>query len=498
MYDILIRSGQIIDGTASPAYRADVAIQDGKIAKIAARIEGEAKKVIDATGKVVTPGFIDSHSHSDKSFYERLSQIEKVEQGITTSVCGQCGGSVCGADAKEFLTGARTVKLGANMALLIGHGTLRRAVIGDEGRKPSAEELKKMCDLVQRAMEAGALGISFGLIYAPGCFAKTDELIALAKVVASFHGIASVHLRSEGDQLVAAVREFIDIVRASGVRGVISHHKVVGLSENWGKVHTTLRMIDDANREGMEIYADVYPYVASSTKFSAAFIPTSWRSKGSEALLQRTSNKAEVASIEADFYKKYPDMDWIMVARCPGHPEYVGLRVPEIAKKRGQDEFSAALDIVRMTEDKASGCFFSMCEEDLKTVISHPRVMICTDGGVTDGKEKLNHPRATASFPRALARYVREERVLELPEMIRKMTSMPAAVYGFKTKGLVWEGLDADLCIFDPETILDKADFIDASKRAESLSYVIVGGKIAAVDAVATGEFGGKMLYRDL
>ena len=496
MYDILIKNGLILNGTGSPAIRGEVAVKDGKIVKIARHIPGEAKTVIDAAGKVVTPGFIDSHSHADSTVKTHPEQIEKVEQGITTSVAGQCGGSVCGKDAAEFLDAYRGTKLGANMALLIGHGTLRKAVLGAEGREPTPEELEKMKAMMRDAMEHGALGVSFGLIYAPGCFAKTNELMEIAKVVGEYHGIAAIHLRSESDQLAAAVREFIEIVRASGVRGVVSHHKVTGLYENWGKVHTTLRMIDQANAEGLELYADVYPYAASSTGFSAAFIPTAWRDGGKAAVLKHANDPEQVALIKEAYYKKYPDMGWIMAARCPGYEQYNGLRVPEIAARMGKDEFDAAMELVRLTGDGTLGCFFSMCEEDVETVMRHPRVMICTDSGVKtkDGY----HPRMRGSFPRVLGRYVRERKVTSLPEMIRKMTAMPAAVYGFKNKGLLWEGFDADICIFDPDAIIDRADYVSPDLRAEGLDYVIVGGKIAAVNAVATGELGGRMLYREV
>lgn len=496
MYDILIQNGQLINGTGSPAIRGEVAIKDGKIVKIARHIPGEAKAVIDATGKVVTPGFIDSHSHSDHNFYSNPDQIEKVEQGITTSVGGQCGGSVCGADAAEFFDKARGCKLGANLALLIGHGTLRKAVIGHADREPTPEELEKMKAMMRDAMEHGALGVSFGFIYAPGCFAKTPEAIEIAKVVGEYHGIAAIHLRGEGNILVKSVQEFITIVRQSGVRGVISHHKAAGREENWGKVHTTLRMIDQANAEGLELYADVYPYNAASTGFSSAFIPNSWRDGGKEALMKRAQDPEQVAQIKAEYYAKYQDMGWLMVSRFPGHDEWNGLMVPEIAEKLGLDEFEAAMEITRMTDDQASACFFSMCEEDVETVMAHPRVMICTDSGVKT-KEGY-HPRLRGSFPRALGRYVRERKVTSLPEMIRKMTAMPAAVYGFKRKGLLWEGFDADICIFDPDTIIDRADYVNPDLRAEGLDYVIVGGKIAAVNAVYTGELGGTLLYRDL
>ena len=496
MYDILIQNGRVIDGTGSPPMFAQIAIKDGKIAKIARVIEGQAKRVIDAAGKVVTPGFIDSHSHSDKQFSSVPEQTEKIEQGITTSVAGQCGGSVCGADAAEFLDNAKGCALGANMAMLIGHGTLRRAVLGSDDREPTPEEMEEMKNLMRSAMEHGALGVSFGLIYAPGCFAKTQELIEIAKVVGQYHGIAAIHLRNESYDLVKAVQEFITVVRQSGVRGVISHHKVAGLTENWGKVHTTLRLIDQANAEGLELYADVYPYTASHTGFSSIFIPTAWRDGGKEALMKRAEDPDLVAQIKAAYYAKYPDMQWIMVAHFPGYPEYEGKRVSEIAAMRNQDEFDAAMDVMRLTEDNTGACFFSMCQEDVETVMAHPRVMICTDSGVKTPKTTTYHPRLRASFPRTLGRYVRERNVTSLPEMIRKMTAMPAAVYGFQTKGLIREGMDADICIFDPDTIIDRAEFTNPHLRAEGLDYVIVGGKIAAVDAVATGELGGTMLYR--
>lgn len=497
MYDILIKNGHIIDGTGSPEMKAQIAIKDGKIVKIARCIDGDATQVIDATGKVITPGFIDSHSHSDNQFSSNPVQTEKIEQGITTSVAGQCGGSVCSANAGEFLDNAKGCKLGANMALLIGHGSIRRAVLGTENRAPTPEELEKMKEIMRSAMEHGALGVSFGLIYVPGCYAKTDELIEIAKIVGQYHGVAAIHLRNEGDELVSAVAEFIEIVRQSGVRGVISHHKVVGFT-NRGAVNTTLKMLEDANAEGLELYADVYPYIASSTNFSSPFVPAAAKSGGWEALSKRMEDPENIAQWKERFYSKYPHTQWVMVTRCPGAEEYEGMRVPEIAEKMGVDEHTAAMEIIRLTKDQAGAVFFSMGEEDVETVIAHNRLMICTDSGVTTPKTTMYHPRLRGSFPRAIGRYVREKGVVSLPEMIRKMTAMPAAVYGLKSKGLVWEGFDADLCIFDPNTIIDRAEFNNPHLHAEGLDYVIVGGKIAAVNAVATGELGGTMLYRNV
>lgn len=497
VFDIIIKNGLIIDGTGSPSMPGEVAVKKGKIVKIARHIDGSAKKIIDASRKVVTPGFIDSHSHSDKQFFSHPEQKEKVEQGITTSVAGQCGASICSTDAAEFLDNARGCKLGANIGQLIGHGSLRKAVIGTENRKPTADELEKMKSVMREAMEHGALGVSFGFIYAPGCFAKTQEAIEIAKVVGEYHGIAAIHLRSEADKLVEAVNEFVTIVKESGVRGVISHHKASGNPKNWGLVKETLRIIDQVNAQGYELYADVYPYTASNTRFSTAFIPIQWRSGGTDSLLKHLESPEEIAEAKARFYSAHSDMDYILVARCAGHPEFEGLRVPEIAEKLGLDEFSAALEIVRLTKDSCSACFFTMCEEDVETVMAHPRVMICTDSGVVATASSY-HPRLRASFPRAIARYVREKGVVSLPEMIRKMTSMPAAVYGFQTKGLIREGMDADICIFDPEKLEDKATYANPHAHAEGFEFVIVGGKIAAENAQYTGELGGTMLYRTL
>ena len=497
MYDILIQNGRIVDGTGSPPMAAEVAVLDGKIVKIARKLTGAAKLTIDATGKVITPGFIDSHSHSDKQFFTCPAQTDKVEQGITTSIAGQCGGSVCGKDAAEFLDAARGAKLGANMALLIGHSTLRRAVMGTENRAPTQAELDSMKAMLRAAMEHGALGVSFGLIYAPGCFADTEELMEIARVAGEYQGIAAIHLRSESTELVRSLAEFITVVRRSGVRGVVSHHKAAGLRENWGKVHNTLSMIEAANREGLEIYMDVYPYIAASTNFSSVVIPQAWRAGGLETILKNLDDPEAVAAARKAYYAKYPDLDWVMVTACPGAPEYSGLRVGQIAQLRGEDEFTAALAVVRLSQDKASACFFSMCEADVETVIADPRSMICTDSGIVLRGNNF-HPRVRGSFPRALAKYVRERGVVTLQEMIRKMTAMPAAVYGLTSKGLVREGFDADLCIFDPETIEDRATFTSPALRCRGLSHVIVGGQLAAIDAVATGNLGGTMLYRNL
>ncbi|MBR4304738.1 MAG: D-aminoacylase [Clostridia bacterium] len=518
MFDLLIKNGRIIDGTGSPSYLADVAVKDGKIVKVKKGIKGDAARVIDASGRVVTPGFIDSHGHSDRTLLTYPEQIEKVEQGITTTLSGQCGGSV--APIAKYVTASKQVgefgdqqvvyktmgtliniakdrPLGSNMALLVGHGQLRRAVMGLDNRAPTEQEMEEMKALLRDALEHGALGMSFGLFYAPGCYAETDECIELAKVVKEYEGVLAAHMREEADYLIRSVKEYLSIIRASGCRGVISHHKSYQKEENWGKVNHSLRMIDEANAEGLDVYCDVYPFVASQTNMLSMFIPRLDRAMGNEKLTQllRTPEYREkVRKINIDHYGK-DDLKWVQVTACPDHPEYSGMLISDIAKERGQEDYEAMFDVMCDCKMNCSACFFTMCEEDVETVMSHPRAMICTDSDVA-AESIFFHPRLSASFTRVLGRYVRERGVTSLPEMIRKMTAMPAAVYGFKSKGLVWDGFDADLCIFDPDTIIDNASFDDCRAKATGLDYVIVGGQVAAENATYTGAMGGKLLLR--
>lgn len=516
MYDLIIKNGKIIDGTGSPSYYSDLAIKDGKIVRIAKNITG-SKKTIDASGLTVTPGFIDSHSHSDSAVLEFPDQIEKIEQGITTSVGGQCGSTKAPINIGHkpydvasfgkstevyktmgsFLNVAKDVPLGSNLVTFVGHSALRNAVIGPFNRDPSGEELEKMGELLREGIEHGALGVSFGLIYPPSCFAKTDELIYLATVAAQCGGMISAHIRDEGYELYSACEEFIKVIKASGARGVFSHHKAM-YKENWGKVNHTLRMIDEANQEGYDVYCDVYPYTASRTSLSARFIPKEYHSGGDLALIENLSNKEIREKIKNINIKKYgvdDDLSWVLVTNCPNSPEYAGLRLNEIAKNSGKDVFDTLFDLIIQNKNLCYACYFLMCEEDLETVLSHPRSMICTDSSVR-GNSHVYHPRLRGSFPRALGRYVRERGVVTLPEMIRKMTSAPAAVYGLHSKGLLKEGFDADICIFDADKIIDRSEYTSCHERAEGLNYVLIDGIVVAENAVYNGIKAGKFFIR--
>jgi len=501
MYDLIIKGAAVLDGSGSEAFVSDVAILDGKISKIGEGLTG-ARRVIDASGLTLSPGFIDSHSHSDRQFISCPDMREKVEQGITFSVGGQCGDSEAPRvrDGKifkmsEYLSEAALVPQGSGAGTLVGFNTIRKAVMGMENREPTEAELLLMCELARDAVRGGAIGMSYGVFYVPACYAKTDELVAVARAVGEEGGILAAHIRSEGDELIESVEEFLHIIKESGCRAVFSHHKAQDRC-NWGKVKESLALIDNAIAEGADIYLDVYPYTASGTTMLARFCPGMLHPEGTKNALDLLYNPEMCETLKKWGREKWgDDLSWTLVSACPGYPEYQGKTVSEIAALMGEaDQYEAALEIIRMTKGKARGSFFMMCEEDVEYVIRHPRAMICTDSGVA-GKSGVYHPRLRASFPRALGVYARERGVVTVPEMIRKMTSLPAHVYGLETKGLVREGMDADLCIFDRERIKDRADFVNFSEKNEGLSYVIIGGEAVLCDGVYNGERRGK-IYR--
>lgn len=497
MFDLVIKNGTIVDGTGCDGYKADIGIRDGKIVAIDTKLS-DASEIIDAEGLTVTPGFIDSHTHSDSTALPYPLQAEKAEQGITTSIAGQCGSTQYPKREGEtvlpmgvFMDMVDATPQGSHIAVFAGHRALRKTVMGMENRAATPGEIEEMKQLLREAMRSGAMGVSFGLIYTPSCYAETDELIELAKVAREMGGMISAHIRDERDNVIQAVEEFITVAKAAGVRGVISHHKSCQ-TQNHGKVKTTLAMIEQANREGCDIYCDVYPYTASATRLSATFVPIAYDTDKVAQFVQDAKLRAEFK--ERNVKKFGSDLSWVQLLTCTAYPEYTGLRVSEAAKLHGKDDYDTVFDIIAK-QPACQAAFFSMCEEDVQTVMAWSRSMICTDSGVT-GKKISYHPRLRGAFPRVLGRYVRQKQVTSLPEMIRKMTSLPAHVYGLTAKGRIAVGMDADICVFDPETIIDRAEFTNPHLRAEGLQYVIVDGVIAAEDAVCTGKRPGRLLRR--
>lgn len=496
MFDLIIKNASIIDGTGSDPYKSDVAVNGGKIASIGLNLT-DGKKIIDASGLIVTPGWIDSHSHSDRAILTAPDQKEKVEQGITFSVTSNCGSSQApimnGMTVGDFLNKADLVPQGSSSSVFVGHNTLRSSVMGKENRQPTPEEMEKMKSLLREGLEAGALGMSFGLYYVPGCYAKLDECIELARIVAEYGKVITSHIRNEGDALIESVEEFLTIARESGCRAVFSHHKAMDKA-NWGKVKETLALIDKAVEQGVDAYQDTYPYTASSTTVIARFVPKMFHPEGTKNVVALLDSEEMCEKIKSHWMKKWGnDLSWVLVVSCGEHKEYAGKNVNEIAQMMGYtNRYDAVFDIIRLSNGSAQACFFMMCEEDLEYVLKHPRTMICTDD-VASGD--VYHPRLRASFPRAIARYVRERGTLTLPEMIRRMTSLPAHVYHLDTKGIIAEGYDADLCIINPDTILDKADYCNCTLNNEGLEYVIINGQTVLENGIYNGTRAGKV-YR--
>lgn len=503
MYDILIKNAWVLDGTGREGFRSDVAISDGKIVKVDQGLSGAAT-VIDATGLTLTPGFIDSHSHSDLSILVDRDQPDAVEQGITFSVTGQCGLSYVPATRNgsylsmgEYLEQVSQSPIGSGHAILAGHCAIRSTVMGMVNRAPTPEELSRMEQLLAECLEKGAIGLSFGMTYTPGSYADTEEMIALAKVAKKYDGIITIHLRNEGDFLLESLEEFITVIKASGCRGVVSHHKAADRA-NWGKVKKSLAMIDKANQEGCDIYLDVYPYCASSTSLVARFLPKQFHPEGTTSALELLDDPEILQKAKKWAYDKWgDDLSWVFVTSCDSHKELQGFTVNELAEKLGiADRYDAVYELIRMSKGRAQACFTMMCEEDIQRILAHPRAMVGADSNMIRRTSRFRHPRHRATFPRVLRKYVLDDGIVPLKEMIRRITSLPAYVYGLPNKGLIREGYDADICIFDPATIRDVANFSNCFAPNEGLNYVLIDGKIVVKDNTYTGIRAGKMYIK--
>ena len=524
MLDLLIKNARIVDGTGLPSYHSHVGIRDGKIAVIAPVVTEQAKEVIDAVGLTLTPGFIDSHSHDDMIMETVPACAHKLEQGVTTQIVGMCGHSAAPLSERYYEEGLRICRslcangvntdlasrtdfkvyldnlrkdLGTSMGFHIGHGTIRTAVMGFERRKPTADELEQMKAHVRLAMEAGALGISFGMIYTPGTFADTGEMIELCRVAAEYGGDMTIHMRNEGKRLVEAVEETLRIVRETGIRCVISHHKASGGPANWGKIRQTLPMIEEINREGHTVFLDQYPFIASSTGLSSE-IPSAYLSLPKDklrAMLSDPAGRKEIVDAMVDGRDPETVYDRLMIGASRAFPQYSGRMVPEASKLHGKSRADTILDVLLGDDLASTEISFGMCEEDVEKVMAYPRTMIGTDGLWYPGALGA-HPRAFASFPRVLGHYVRERGVVSFEEAIRKMTSMPAAVYGLENKGMIRVGYDADLCLLDPDTIIDAADYKNWNARCPGLKHVFVAGQPVVTDSVHDGRLLGKALLR--
>jgi N-acyl-D-amino-acid deacylase len=520
MYDLLFRDAKVFDGTGAPWFRADVAIKNGYIKKVGfIEKEAQAFLTIDAQGKCLAPGFIDAHSHSDIPALTTPTLDSKVYQGVTLEVIGQCGSSAAPrnmgirppetekapeesklphwTDLASYISCIEERGISINIAPLTGHGTIRRQVLGAERRAPDEKELSIMKGLLEDAMNQGSFGLSTGLIYVPGTFAKTDEIIALAKIAAKHGGIYVTHIRNEGNGLIEAVDEAIRIGFEACIPVLISHFKAMGKT-NWGKVNKVIEMIENARLKGLDIMADQYPYIASSTGLGS-YIPAYIMEEGIDAAVKKMADPKERRKlIEAN-----PNISWsnIMVVslRQPEDQKYLGKTIQEIGELQGISPEEACMGLLQRN-GRVSIVHFGMCEEDVQTVMKTPWVMVGSDAGSrkVEAAKGLAHPRAYGTFARVLGRYARDLKVLRMEEAIRKMTSLPAMRYGIKDRGILKEGMRADMVLFDPDTIADKATFTHPHQYAVGIDWVIVNGKAVIKEGKHTGERPGMVLRRNM
>jgi N-acyl-D-amino-acid deacylase len=478
-YDLVIAGGQIIDGTGAPAKRADVAIAGGKIVEIGTISVAAGKESIDATGLVVAPGFIDVHTHADDVADSPRAE-NFVRMGVTTVVAGNCGGSAL--DIADALQKIRDTGVAVNYATLIGHNTVRRVVMGTANREATLAELNQMKSLVWRAMADGAVGFSTGLQYVPGTYARSPEIIELARVAAGENGVYASHMRNEGTELEAAVQETIRVGDATGARVQISHLKVDSPSR-WGASAKALAMIDAARKRGVDVEADQYAYTAASSTLGIRF--PSWVLEGGQPkIAERLNDAATWARIKEEMRgllaeRGLSDLSFAVVASHRDNPALNGLSMKQVAAKlKGSDSADAQLEAARdmMLAGGASMVYHFMSDEDVDRIMRHPFVAVASDSSVLTPGAGVPHPRGYGNNARVLGEYVRRKRVIPLEEAVRKMTSLPAQHFRFTGRGAVKPGHAADIVIFNPATIGDTATFEKPHSFAAGMDYVLVNG----------------------
>ncbi|HEX5172394.1 MAG TPA: D-aminoacylase [Cyclobacteriaceae bacterium] len=497
-YDLLILNGRIVDGTGNSWYRGDVAVKDGKIVKIG-RIKADADTIIDARGSIVAPGFIDVHTHIETNEFNVPTADNFIYDGVTTVITGNCGSS--NVDIGKYFFKLDSAHLSVNVASLIGHNSVRREVMGESMRNPTPDEQHQMEELVASAMRNGAVGLSTGLIYVPGTYAKTDEVIGLAKVASKYEGIYASHIRDEGDFVSDAVSEAINIGREADIPVEISHVKVT-YKPNWGRSQETIALVEKARREGFDVTIDQYPYIASSTSLSTV-VPSWVFSGGGDSVKFRlddseTRRKIKMEMVTALKKKKMKDFSYAVVARYLQDSTLNGKNISEINRLKGRktNAMNEAETILEMiVHGRVQMVFFSMNEDDLKRILRYPFNMIASDAGIVTFGYGVPHPRAYGTNARVLGKYVREDHIIPLEEAIRRMTSLPAQKFKLNDRGLIHEGMAADIVIFDERKIKDQATFSSPHAYASGFEYVVVNGKVTLNEGRHTGRRSGKVLF---
>ncbi len=528
-YDLIIRSGRVVDGSGRPAYAADVAIKGDRIARIGNLSGARAKRIIDARGQIVAPGFIDMLGQSETFLLIDPRGMSKVMMGVTTEITGE-GESIAPLNDRilkeqddfhrrykllvdwrtlgEYFSRLEKQGSGLNLGTFVGATQIREYVIGYDDRPPTPSELAQMRTLVADAMKDGALGVSTSLQYVPARFAKTDEIVELAKVAHQYGGIYITHQRSEANAIEDSMKEVFEIARRANIPAEIWHFKTA-YKNNWGRMPEMLRRIEAARRQGLKITADVYPYVAGSTSLSACLPP--WALEGgTDLMIARLKDAKTRARLKKEITTD--SKDWENIYLGSGGPSGIliasvvnrdlessqGKRLSEIASAQNKDPLDALLDFLIADHGQTSAIFFMMQESDMQAALKSPFVSICTDNGAraTDGPlaGSKSHPRGWGTYPRILGRYVRDQHLMPLEFAIRKMTGLPASNLGLKQRGLLREGYFADITVFDPKTVIDRATFEEPNQYPVGDNFVIVNGQIEVDGGERTPALAGRVL----
>jgi len=497
--DILIRHGKIIDGTGNNWFYGDVAVRGSRIVFIGRNAPFKAEKVIDAKGMIVSPGFIDVHTHIEGDEIDNPYANNFIADGVTTVITGNCG--LSNTDIGKYFSFLDSLHLSINVATLIGHNDVRRAVMGEVNRAPTSDELERMKGIVGRAMKDGAVGMSTGLIYIPGTYSKTDEIVSLAKVVAAYNGVYTTHMRDEGDSVVEAIDEALAICKEANLPVEISHFKLSG-QQNWGRSIQTLGIVKEAREHGMDVTIDQYPYTASSSSLNI-LLPDWVLADGRDSVVARLSRKEVRKQVEAYMTKKLKNrklshLGYAMVANYKTDTTLNGKSIEAINLiwKRKHDavhEFQTVMDMV--SKGGASMIYHGMSELDVQNIMKYPFNMFASDAGIRVFNEGVPHPRGYGTNARVLGKYVRREKIISLEEAIRRMTSLPAQKFQLKSRGLLKEGYAADIVIFDPAKVKDMSVYERPHQYSVGFAYVLVNGKVTFDHEVHTGERNGEVLY---
>ena len=498
-FDIVIINGTIVDGSGDESYKGDIGIINDRIVKIGDLSQLSSRRTIDANNLIVSPGFIDSHTHAIRGIFDVPTAESSLLQGVTTLTDGNDGTSPFPID--EHYQKIENTEISPNWAVFVGQGTIRQEVMGLENRDPTAAELSKMKLMVKEAMEEGALGISTGLFYVPGSFSSTSEVIELSKIASLYGGIYISHMREEAVDILKSINETINIGIKAKIPVQITHHKIIG-KENWGLSKETLKLVDNAIKDGVQVSIDQYPYTASQTSIRA-LIPQWAQAGGRTELLQRI-DKPKTRKLIIDGI-----IERILFDRGGGHPKNIfisksswntsleGKNLAELCIERDLEPspYNAAMVVFEIIKGGgASAVYHAINSDDVDLIMQHPMTSIASDGPMTVFGVGSPHPRTYGTFARVLGSYVRERNILSLEEAVRKMTSLPAQILSIKQRGLIKEGYYADVAIFDPKTILDKATFEDPHQYAVGVISVIVNGEIVIDQGVHNGNKPGRVL----